>query len=290
MKVLITGAAGRVGSVISSVLHEAGLELRLTDRRVRKNLPKKVEVMNLLDRDGVYRVVDEADAVVHLGNHPYFSDNLEAQTVYGENCQMNMNVFTAARELGVKKVIFISSVQVINGDRKYHSDESRIQPSMLKYLPLDGDTPPNPRNPYSLSKRAGELLMEHWVAPEGIESVTIRLPWTSHPDWWRWLKRKGTSTSIQDHSLLDECFTYLHADDAARLVLACLRTSLPGYRQYFPAARTPATAIPIAELIRRFYGNVPLRQPVETLTSLVDIRRITEETGWAPKYDLHESD
>lgn len=290
MKVLITGAAGRVGSVISGVLHEAGLELRLTDRRIRKNLPKKVEVMNLLDRDGVYRVMDEAEAVVHLGNHPYFSDNLEAQAVYGENCQMNMNVFTAARELGVKKVIFISSVQVINGDRRYFLDESRVGPSMLAYLPADGDLPANPRNPYSLSKRAGELLLEHWVATQGIESIAIRLPWTSHPDWWRWIKRKSRSSTIEEHTLLDECFAYLHAEDAARLVLACLRTKLPGYRQYFPAARRPSTTLPVPELIRRFYANVPLRAAAESLQSLVDIRRITDETGWVPKFDLHDED
>lgn len=288
MKVLITGAAGRVGSVIAQVLHEAGVEIRLTDRRVRKNLPAKVEVLNLLDRDGVYRVVDETDAVVHLGNHPYFGDNMDAQAIYGENCQMNMNVFTAARELGVKKAVFISSVQVINGDRHYVEDESKLPPSMLKYLPLDGDSPPNPRNPYSLSKRAGELLLEHYLAPQGIESIALRLPWTAHPDWWHWLKRRRSSASIREHALLDEGFSYLHAEDAARLVLAVLRTPLPGYRQYFPSATTPSTGIPVPELIQRFFAGVPLRKRVEEMTGLVDISRINAEVGWTPKHDLSQ--
>lgn len=288
MKVLITGAAGRVGSVMARVLHGAGFELRLTDRRVRRDLPVKVEVLNLLDRDGVYRVMEDCEAVVHMGNHPFFPEGGDAQAVYGENCQMNMNVFQAAKELGLKKVVFISSVQVISGDRHSREEESKTPPSALKYLPLDSDTPANPKNPYSLSKRAGENLCEFYLAPAGIETVVIRLPWTSSPEWWPRLK-KFRSDKIRDWTLLDEGFTCLHSEDAASLVLAVLKTSLPGYRQYFAAGRSTMTAIPVPELIERFYKGVELRKPVGEMTGLVDTSKITAETGWAPKFDLGEA-
>lgn len=287
MKVLITGAAGRVGSVVAGVLHRAGFELRLTDRKVRKDLPAKVEVLNLLDRDGVYRVMDECDALVHLGNHPHFGDGADAQTVFGENCQMNINVFQAARELGLKKVVFISSVQVIGGDRKYREGEP-VKPSELKYLPLDGETPANPKNPYSLSKRAGEMLSEFYLATAGIETVALRLPWTCHPEWWGWMKKRR-GDKVRDHHLMDEGFTCLHAEDAAELILAILKTPLPGYRQYFAAMPSPMVNIPIGELIERYYGGVELRKPLGEIKSFVDLSRITAETGWTPKHDLAET-
>jgi hypothetical protein len=41
-------------------------------------------------------------------------------------------------------------------------------------------------------------------------------------------------------------------------------------------------------LIQRHFPNVPLKQPAETLTSLVDISRITRETGWTPKITSYD--
>jgi nucleoside-diphosphate-sugar epimerase len=198
-----------------------------------------------------------------------------------------MNVFQAARELGVRKVVFISSIQVIGGDRHYFEEPGKTPPSMLKYLPIDGDTPPNPRNPYSLSKLAGEKLCEFYLAPAGIEATAVRLPWTSHPDWWGYMKRRR-SDKVRDHTLIDECLAYLHAEDAGRLMLAILRATLPGFRVYQPAAKSLMFGISVAEAVERFYQGVELRKPVSEMTSLVDLSQITRETGWEPQFDASQ--
>jgi nucleoside-diphosphate-sugar epimerase len=285
LKVLITGAAGRVGSSIADLLHAEGVDLRLTDRKVRKGFPVRTEVLNLLDRDGVYRLLEGIDAVIHLGNHPFFSHGGDAQQVFVENCAMNMNVFQAAIEHGVRKIVFFSSIQVVNGDRHLHDDESKTPPSQLKYLPVDSDSPANPRNPYSLSKRCGEVLLEHYTAPAGISSIAIRLPWTCQSEWWNWMQNQ-IGKRLRPHTLLDEAFIYLHAEDAARLVLAVLRTDLPGFRIYHPGAATTMCGLSPTELIARFYQGVELRKPAHEMTSLVDITRITRETGWLPQLAL----
>jgi hypothetical protein len=44
----------------------------------------------------------------------------------------------------------------------------------------------------------------------------------------------------------------------------------------------------VAELVTRFYPKVPLRKPLEALENLVDNAAITRETGWEPKFRLHE--
>lgn len=283
MKVLITGASGRVGSAVARHLHSNGFELRLTDRKIRKDLPVRLEVTNLLDRDGVYRVLDGCDAVIHMGNHPTYREEADAQQIYAENCAMNVNVFQAARELGLKKVVFVSSIQVINGDRKYR-DKQPIPPSFLPYLPLDSDTPANARNPYSLSKLAGEQYLAGFVAPAGVQTVAVRLPWTCSAEWWGWFHHHNWAPKkVRDHHLADEAFAYLHADDASELFAAVLRTDLPGHRVYLPAAKNIMVDVPLPELYDKFFANVPLRKPLAELTGFVDTSKITADTGWTPK-------
>lgn len=290
MKVLITGASGNVGSAVSRGLHEAGLGLVLTDRKFRRDLSAPVQVANLLDREAPYRLMEGCEAVVHLGNHPVFGHSSDAQTLYGENCTMNMNVVQAAKEMGVRKFIFISSIQVINGDRLINwEDETKSPPSMLPYLPVDCDTPANPRNPYSQSKRAGEILLEHYLAPAGTQCVAIRLPWCAGGDWWTRLK-SHYGDNVNRFAQLDEAFACLHNRDLTSLILAILQTDLPGFRIYLPAAESPSVSTPIPRLVERFFSNVPLRTPATELSSLIDTSRITRETGWRPKWSLARED
>lgn len=286
---MITGAGGNVGSAIAHGLHKAGFDLKLTDRNRKRELPVPVMVANLLNRDLMYQVVEGCDAVVHLGNHPTFGHTSDAQTVYGENCTMNMNVMQAALEFKVKKFVFISTIQVINGDRSVQPEEDKTPPSMLKYLPIDSDTPANPRNPYSQSKRAGELLLEHYLAPAGMQCVSIRLPWCASGHGWNWVKG-SYGENVYRFSLVDEGFSYLHAQDLTSLVEAVLRTDLPGYRSYLPAAETPSVNIPVAKLIERFFKGVEVRRPVSEMTSLSDNSKITRETGWKPRWALGRPD
>ena len=170
-----------------------------------------------------------------------------------------------------------SAVQVIAGDRHPHHD-GEMQPSELPYLPLDSDTPPNPCNSYALSKRLGEMMLEYFTRNFEIDTIAVRFPWLAGRRWMHHIRHAN--------SYYDEGFSYLSCEDAAELIAAMLRAKLPGHRIYFPAACTPSSELPIPTIIDRFFKGVPLRKPVEQLTSLVDISRIEKETGWSPKDNL----
>jgi nucleoside-diphosphate-sugar epimerase len=171
----------------------------------------------------------------------------------------------------VTKVIFSSSVQVIRGGWE-------IQGSKLPYLPLDGDAPPNPANPYALSKVTGEIQLQYFVNTGAFkEAVSIRLPFlpSKKSRYFSAIPAKGYGNKL-------EAFAFLRAEDAAHLILKCLQTRLPGYRCYFPASTIPSNAESVQHLLATEYTDVPLKKPAAEITALVDCSRITQETGWEP--------
>src|SRR5438876_6135216 len=133
MRALITGAAGRLGSETCRQFHAAGIEFRGIDRRADGDLPVQIEIADIRIRDACGPLVAGCDAVVHLANYPNASAGV-AQDVFNENCAMNMNIFQAALEAGVKKIVFASSIQAITGVRPSR-DSGAQKPSDLPYLP-----------------------------------------------------------------------------------------------------------------------------------------------------------
>ena len=158
-----------------------------------------------------------------------------------------------------------------------------MEPSYLPYLPLDGDCPSNPRNPYAFSKATSEMLVKRLLGEAGVQCQSLRFPWLADatPDG-HWGRRLQPHHIRERRAVVEQGFTHLSVRDAARLVLACLLADLPGYRVYLPAL----CAIPPEEVGRyltRYYGGIPCRIPPEEMVSLVDISRIEAETGWAPR-------
>lgn len=277
MKVTLTGASGHFGCYTCRALVEAGFEVRATDRIFRKDLPVRVEVADLLDRNVCYGLLEGADAVVHLGNHPNFLRG-DAQKIFTENVTINMNIFQAAADAGVGKIGFASSVQVISGQHSNFDGESRK--SELPYLPLDGHVRANPCNPYALSKHVSEEMLRYFSRTIDLECVAVRFPTLVDQKWPRFARK-----SRRSFPALDEGMSFLMMEDAAALVVAVLRAATPGFRIYFPAARDNKLGKPIAEVVKEHYSEIPLKKPLEELESLVDVSAIREEIGWSPEFN-----
>ena len=273
MNVTLTGASGRLGSETCRLLVEQGHSVRAVDRQERADLPVRVEPADLLERDRCYQVLAGAEAVVHLANHPRYWPGADAQRVFNENVAMNMNVFEAAHDLGVKKIVFASSVQVITGH--YTGPTSAAPPPAC--LPLDGNAPADPGNPYALSKYVGEQMLAYFARLGTPSAVAIRFPALIRPEDVPEIRRRVCRFDPRDG------FAWLFFSDAARLLSAVLQSSLPGFRVYLPAARTNGSGKPAADAVRTFYRGVPLRCPLEQMDCLVDISAITRETGWTPQ-------
>jgi len=277
MRVLVTGAAGKLGSATVKALVAAGFDVRATDQRYTAELGVPFRSLDLRDEHALYPLVEGVDALVHLGNHPNRFAGPSPQRLLAENMSMNANAFMAALDLGVKHIVFASSIQVMIA-----SDTARKEPHTLPYLPLDGDAPANPGlNPYALSKQFGEELLAVAAAsrPE-LSATVVRYPMLVGEWFDRRLYSNGGRVP-SDFLHLWEATAHLTFDDAAALVIPLLTKASPGYRQVFPAQSIDVTNLPPPDLIRRFYPGVRCTRPVDTIESLIE--PVAESYGWQPR-------
>lgn len=289
MKVAVTGAAGRLGSTLVRLLVEQGHEVVATDIRYRTDLPVPMRVLDLAERQAAYDILPGCDVVAHLAYSGHQSDP-DRQRVIANSTSLYFNVFQAAVETGVKQVIFASTVQVMAGSGV--EDFWPVQ-KQLDYLPLDANLPARPSNCYSMAKWLGEQLLEFTVLRSGLASgVAIRFPFMWTAERAAEVRERGVRWGREMQSPpwhLSEGCSHLTYRDASRLMIACMKASLPGYRVYFPSASDWTAASPLPEVVARHYAGIPLRKPVEQMKNLVDISRITQETGWEPQDKLYET-
>src|SRR5688572_14132805 len=262
MKVLVTGAAGKLGSRIVEALAARGSDVRATDRRHRPKLPVRLELADMRDELSVYRLVEGADAVVHLANYTHAGLGPSPAALLSENVAMNTNVFTAALELGVSRIVFASSIQVM---LSFRHPRPLHGPYPLPYLPLDGDCPPaTGTNPYALSKHFGETFLRAAAASHPERACTaLRYPFLVD-DGYRQRFLSSGSVARLPRGMLDwgEATAHLSLDDAAALAVAVLERQRPGYHQYFPAQSMDVGGYDPERIVREFYPDVPLRKAI----------------------------
>ncbi|HVY27783.1 MAG TPA: NAD(P)-dependent oxidoreductase [Polyangiaceae bacterium] len=286
MKVLVTGAMGRLGSVVRKELLRRGHAVVATDLRaasseaeVEPGVP--FELVDLRDSAAVYPLLRGQDAVVHLANIPSLRVGVSPQVVLSENVAMNANVFQAARELGVPRIVFASSLQAM-----IRLDDGRptAPPYTIPYFPLDGDAPTNPgRNYYGLSKEFGERMLRLLSEQEPERRCTsLRFPMLAGD----WLRERVQQPLPLSGLNFGEALTYLELPDAAVLVALVLERQAPGYHQYFPAQALQLEGLSPAATVARFYPDSPARCPGEPIRALVDRTALERDFGFFPQPPL----
>lgn len=165
MRILVTGGAGYVGSVLVPMLLERGHHVRVLDRMFwglphYSNHPN-VELVNADVRQLPEGVLDGIDAIDHLAG---FSNDPTAEYSPEANWQMNAlateTLARLAKEAGVRRFVFGSSCSLYDG----LCDDGRL---------LDETAPIQPRGAYATSKRYGEeRLLE--LADANFHPVILR--------------------------------------------------------------------------------------------------------------------
>ncbi|MFA7237263.1 MAG: NAD(P)-dependent oxidoreductase [Phycisphaeraceae bacterium] len=273
MKVLLTGAAGSLGSVALTHLRQAGHTVISTDRRMSRRADPSIEIADLCDVEAVYRLTQGVDVVVHVGNVP--SDDPGFEQSYTNNVVSNMNVFQAAADRRVRRVIWASTIQVCSG---LGPDEMPL--AKLAYLPADGDLPAIPQNHYALGKHHSELALEAICRWSGLEGAAIRYPGLLRLEWYR--KGYRPQSKKPCGKTLD-AMLWLTVEDAARLLVHCVEVEkLPGCRVYLPSAEDIRVDETLDNIVAEFFPGVPWKKPLARHGSLIDNSRITAETGWRP--------
>ena len=166
MKLLVTGAAGFIGSTFVRQVcaeHEVVVLDKLTYAGRRENLeglPVRLVVGGIEDRALVRRAMRGCDAVVNFAAESHVDRSIADQEVFARTHVIGTSILLdAARELKVGRYLQVST------DEVYGSVESG---SFTESSPL------RPSSPYSATKAAGDLLVSAHVHTYGIEAVICR--------------------------------------------------------------------------------------------------------------------
>jgi uronate dehydrogenase len=179
-KLVITGAAGRIGSVLRRGLRDVADELCLVDLVEIEGEDEREQTLpaDLTDIDSVLLALNGADAVVHLAGIP---SEESFDRLLGPNFVATYNVFEAARRQGVRRVVFASS----NHATGMYPAGRRVGP----------DDPVRPDSLYGVSKVFGEALGRLYADKHGLEVVCLRIgSFSERPESWRelwtWLSHR----------------------------------------------------------------------------------------------------
>ncbi len=283
MKLLITGATGRIGSHLWPALLALGHDVLATDLSfpISGGSPGPFRVADLLNRSEVYQLMEGRDVVIHLANHPNEGKRYPDSSLLTENVTMNAHVFTAAIECGIRRILFASSTQVFRYIRCGH--EGVIHKSSLPYLPADGHLPARPSGVYGLSKQfAEEHLRCLCELHRDLSAVALRFPAMlnhindmafDYDKITNWRKRMVYP---------DELFSFLRFNDANDLIGRLLTRASTGMVTLFPASRQNLLKLPAPRLIERFYPGIPLREAIGDNDGLVSVQALHDAFGWQP--------
>ena len=157
MKILITGAAGRIATMIVRSLKDK-YHFRGLDVVPMPELQDGI-VGDQGDFDTVYQALEGMDAVMHLGNASGKNNDWDA--VLSTNVTGTYNIFEAARQKGVRRIAYASRVGII-----------KRLPENIQYTI---DIVPKPDNFYSISKVFGENLGYMYATRHDMEVVCVRI-------------------------------------------------------------------------------------------------------------------
>ena len=165
---LVTGGAGFIGSHIVKELVRQGQSVRVLDNlsggKLENLAPVKDKIHfiqgDICDFSDVLDACGAVDYVLHHAALISVAESMEKPQETGEiNVQGTINVLEAARQSGVKRVVFASSAAVYG-----------TRPE----LPYKETTPIDCQSPYAWSKQAGAELCQLYTKAYGLEAVALR--------------------------------------------------------------------------------------------------------------------
>ena len=162
-KVLVTGAAGRIGSYFAEHSHQK-YDLRLMVRGDEEEIERlkawgEVVEADLSELEKLKELCKGVDTVVHMAGDP--NPSATWQDLLDANIIGVYNIFVAAKAAGCKRVIHASSIHAVSG---YPPD-----------VQVKTSEPVNPGDLYGVSKCFGEALGRYMAEKEGLSVIALRI-------------------------------------------------------------------------------------------------------------------
>ena len=288
MKILVTGAAGQLGSYLVerlSVEHEVtGLDLRAPEPQQETFVKGDIKDYKL-----AMNLCKDKDAVIHAAAQVSVDRSVSDPVLdASENIMGTINMLEAATKTMAGQFIYISSAAIFGDPVK---------------TPLDEGHPTSPLSPYGASKLAGEKYALAFHSTYGLNATSIRpfniysprqdplSPYSGVITRFIDMAKEGGPLTI--HGDGSQTRDFVHAEDVVKMVELCLGNE-KAYGQIFNCGTGKATSVKeLAEIVIELSGKeIELtfgeRRKGDILHSLADISRAREILGYQPKVELKE--
>ena len=275
-RVVVTGAAGKVGRATVAELVQHGYDVLATDVAPKpQEAPNEFVRAELIDYGQVVDVLAGADAVVHLANIPAPGLRPPATTL-AENSTMNGHVFLAAAQLGLRRVVWASSETTLG--LSFGPDNPP------RYVPVDEKHYPFPESTYALSKVVSETMAEHVSRWSGIPFVGLRFS-----NVFTEVERARIDSFKNDpESRIWNLWGWIDVRDAAAACRIALEAETTGSVKLIIANDDTIVSDSTPDLVDRFFPAVERRRPLEGHETLLSNRRAKELIGFAPRHGWRE--
>jgi nucleoside-diphosphate-sugar epimerase len=273
-RICVTGASGRAGRVTVAELLSHGYQVVATDRVMpAEDLGARPLLADLTDYGQAVEVLAGADAVVHLANIPAPGIHTPATTFHA-NMTMNFNVFSAAAQVRLDRVVWASSETTLGLPFD-------VPP---RYAPVDEDHYPVPTSTYALSKVASETIATHFADWSKIPFIGLRFSNILGPGDYRDFPSYWDDAQLRKWNL----WGYIDERDAAAACRLALEAPAEGSASYIIAAADTVMNRPSADLLAEVFPGVALTRDIGEFGTLLAIGRAGESLGFAPQHSWRD--
>ena len=287
-RILFTGGSGKAGRHVVQYLLDQGYDILNIDTRPLHNPRVRTLITDITDAGQVFNAFSsyvglhefdedlspsKIDAVVHFAAIPRIMLTPDNE-VYRINVMGTYNVLDAATKLGIKKVIIASS-ETTYGIVFAHGHRDP------DYFPLDEEYQVKPMDSYAISKICNERTAEAFAMRTGTDIYALRIGNMIEPDEYAlfpgWFAKPGFRKRI--------AWSYIDARDLGEIVRLGIETNGLGYQVFNAVNDHSSSDLPTAELLRRYYPNVPVRGEMGEFESLLSNRKAREMLGFRENHN-----
>ncbi|MCJ7549136.1 MAG: NAD(P)-dependent oxidoreductase [Anaerolineae bacterium] len=181
MKILVTGGLGGIGRVTVARLLRHGHEVLALDCLPEADVEQDVwdvvrgaeySPVDIRDFEALRPHFAGMDAVIHLAALPDPNRGTEVE-IFHVNCTGSFNVYRAAADAGIRRVVSASSINALGYNYSVRSFP-------IQYFPIDEAHPTFTSDPYSFSKQVLEETAAYFWRRERISGVCLRFPFVFH--------------------------------------------------------------------------------------------------------------
>lgn len=281
-RVAVTGGSGKFGRAVVAHLAESGWDVVNLDQAPPPRPAGtyvKVDLTDYGQTAETLAAVDDRyrglDAVVHLAAIP--APGLMPNSVtFANNVRCTYNVFAAARQAGIRNLVWASSETVLGLPFD----------TPPPYLPVDERYPGRPESSYSLGKLVDETIAAQFCRwdPE-LKIIGLRLSNVMEPGDYAAFPGYGADPASRAWNL----WGYIDARDGAQAVRRALEHTGTGYEVFIIAnADTVIGTRTSAELAAEFFPGVEVRGDLGAHQSLLGIDKARRVLGYEPRHSWRD--